>query len=81
MDLSDASDAKVLLARATECCPQHVDLWLALARLETHANARVVLNRDGERTEEPQVWIAAAKLEEANGGDVALVDKIIQSQR
>ena len=79
VDLSDASDAKVLLARATECCPQHVDLWLALARLETHANARVVLNRARETLpQEPQVWIAAAKLEEANGGDVALVDKIIQ---
>ena len=69
----------VARARATECCPQHVDLWLALARLETHANARVVLNRARETLpQEPQVWIAAAKLEEANGGDVALVDKIIQ---
>ena len=38
-------DARVLLSRAVECCPQHVELWLALARLETYENARAVLNQ------------------------------------
>lgn len=29
-------------SRAVECCPQHVELWMALARLETYENARKV---------------------------------------
>ncbi len=32
-------------SRAVECCPQHVELWLALARLESYDNARKVLNK------------------------------------
>lgn len=32
-------------SRAVECCPQHVELWLALARLESYENARKVLNK------------------------------------
>ena len=60
----------MLLARATECCPQHVELWLALARLETTENGRKVLNKARETLpREPQIWITAAKLEEANGNE------------
>jgi pre-mRNA-processing factor 6 len=44
-ELASAEDARVLLARAVECCPQHTELWLALARLESYENARKVLNR------------------------------------
>ena len=45
-----------------------MDLWLALARLETRENARVVLNKARETLPaEPLIWIAAAKLEEAHG--------------
>ena len=32
-------------ARAVECCPQHTELWLALARLSTHAEARKIINK------------------------------------
>lgn len=35
----------ILQSRAVECCPQHVELWLALARLESYENARKVLNK------------------------------------
>jgi pre-mRNA-processing factor 6 len=37
-----------MLSRAVECCPQSVELWLALARLETYDNARKVLNKARE---------------------------------
>jgi hypothetical protein len=32
----------VLLSRAVECCPTHVELWLALAKLESYDNAKKV---------------------------------------
>jgi pre-mRNA-processing factor 6 len=31
-----------MLDRAVECCPNQVDLWLALAKLETYENAKKV---------------------------------------
>ena len=71
-------DARVLLARAVECCPQHVELWLALARLETHEGARKVLNR--ARLAVPtdaSIWVTASKLEEAHG-KIEMVPKIVE---
>ena len=54
-----------------------LQLWLALARLETYENARKVLNKARENIPtDRQVWITAAKLEEANDS-VQMVDKII----
>ena len=44
VELEDPEDARILLARAVECCPSSTELWLALARLETYENARKVLN-------------------------------------
>lgn len=78
VELASEEDAKVLLARAVECCPLHVELWLALARLESYENAKRVLNRAKEALPtEPSIWIAAAKLEEANGNS-AMAGKIIE---
>ena len=78
VELSPEDDARVLLSRAVECCPQHIDLWLALARLETYDNARRVLNKARETLPtEPQVWVTAAKLEEANG-NAGMVSKIVE---
>ena len=52
-------------------------LWLALARLETYENARKVLNKARENIPtDRQIWITAAKLEEAQGNS-HMVDKII----
>ena len=43
-----------------------MELWLALARLESYANARVVLNRARQAVPtDASIWITAAKLEEA----------------
>ncbi len=42
VELAEEDDARILLSRAVECCPQAVELWLALARLETYENARKV---------------------------------------
>jgi hypothetical protein len=43
-----------------------VELWLALARLESYASARVVLNRARQAVPtDASIWITAAKLEEA----------------
>ena len=47
---------------------QHVELWLALARLERYDLARKVLNNARKAIPtEPTIWISAAKLEEAQG--------------
>ncbi|XXG85542.1 hypothetical protein AAC387_Pa11g0601 [Persea americana] len=76
--LANEEDARLLLSRAVECCPLHVELWLALARLETYEQAKKVLNRARMKlSKEPTIWIAAAKLEEANG-NTAMVGKIIE---
>lgn len=46
---------------------QHVDLWLALARLESYDNARKILNEARRALpSEMGIWLHAAKLEEAN---------------
>ncbi len=51
---------------------------MALARLETYENARRVLNKAREHIPtDRQIWIMAAKLEEANGND-AMVDRLIE---
>ncbi len=55
-----------------------LQLWLALARLETYDNARKVLNKAREHIPtDRQIWISAAKLEEANG-NISMVDKIVE---
>lgn len=67
----------MLQARAVECCPQHVELWLAFARLETYEAARQVLNKARQQIPtDASIWITAAKLEEAHG-NAAMVHKII----
>jgi pre-mRNA-processing factor 6 len=77
VELEEPEDAKILLARAVECCPSAVDLWLALARLETYENARKVLNKArGSIPTDRQIWITAAKLEEAHGNE-HMIEKII----
>ena len=61
-----------------EKVPHSVEMWLALSRLETYENARCVLNRARRALPtERAVWIAAAKLEEANGQPSEVVDKIV----
>ena len=53
-------------------------LWLALARLETYDNARKVLNKAREHIPtDRQIWITAAKLEEANNNN-NMVEKIVE---
>jgi pre-mRNA-processing factor 6 len=42
VELAREEDARLMLSRAVECCPQHVELWLALARLESYDNAKKV---------------------------------------
>jgi len=55
-----------------------VDLWLALARLESYENARKVLNEARKACiGSHEVWITAAKLEEAND-NLKMVDIILQ---
>lgn len=69
----DPEDAKLLLAKATEIVPLSVELWLALARLETSANAQKVLNKARKAIPTShEIWIAAARLQEQMGN----LDKI-----
>jgi len=53
-------------------------MWLALAKLETYENAKVVLNRARRNLpNESKVWIHAAKLEESNGStDIERIIKV-----
>ena len=37
----------MFLERVVECCPLHVELWLALARLKDYDKAKKVFNRVG----------------------------------
>ena len=57
---------------------QHVELWLALARLESYDNARKVLNRARQAVPtDAAIWITAAKLEEAQA-NTRMVPKLIE---
>jgi pre-mRNA-processing factor 6 len=68
-----------MLARAVECVPHSVDMWLALARLETYENARKVLNQAREAIPtDLAIWITACKLEEAQGASADVVDRIVE---
>jgi pre-mRNA-processing factor 6 len=57
------NDARILLSRAVEVIPSSVELWLALARLETPQKAKGVLNaaRKAIPTSH-EIWIAAGRL-------------------
>ena len=60
---SSASDARILLARAVEVIPLSVELWLALARLESTDKAKAVLNKARKAVPTShEIWIAAARL-------------------
>jgi len=73
-----ADDARIMLGQAVVYCPKSVDMWLALARLETYENARRVLNNARkELPAELAIWIAAAKLEEAQNNN-EVVDKVVE---
>lgn len=66
---TDHADAKLMLAQAVELVPMSEDLWLALAHLETPSNSRKVLNKARKALKVSRaVWIAAARLEEQDGG-------------
>ncbi|KAJ3535062.1 hypothetical protein NMY22_g6651 [Coprinellus aureogranulatus] len=60
---SSPQDARILLARAVEVIPLSVDLWLALARLETPDKAKAVLNKARKAVPTShEIWIAAGRL-------------------
>ena len=75
---TDDSEAKALLYKAVECIPKNLDMWLALAKLENYDNAKSVLNSARKVLHsEPAIWIYAAKLEESEGKDVAMIENLI----
>ena len=88
---SSASDARILLSRAVEVIPQSVELWLALARLETPDKAKAVLNKARKAVPTShEIWIAAGRLleqeayateksDEQREKELALVDKTIEA--
>jgi pre-mRNA-processing factor 6 len=85
------ADARILLARAVEVIPQSVELWLALARLETPEKAKAVLNKARKAVPTSHdIWIAAGRLleqeahaKEKSGAERAkeleLVDRTIEA--
>lgn len=70
----DPEDARILLTRAVEVIPTSVELWLTLARLETPAKAKQVLNSARQRVPTShEIWIAASRLAEQTPSAVAEV--------
>jgi pre-mRNA-processing factor 6 len=60
---SSATDARILLSRAVEVIPLSVELWLALARLESPERAKAVLNKARKAVPTShEIWIAAGRL-------------------
>ncbi len=84
-------DARILLSRAVEVIPLSVDLWLALARLETPDKAKAVLNKARKSVPTShEIWIAAgrfleqeavvpSKSPEQTAKELELVDKTIEA--
>jgi pre-mRNA-processing factor 6 len=66
VNLEDShTDARILLARAVELIPLAIDLWLALARVETPERAKAVLNKAHKAVPTShEIWIAAGRLME-----------------
>lgn len=65
-----------LLTKATELCPEHCPFWLTLIDLSLSLDARKVLEKAHKALlGKPEVWIAAAKLEERENPGVSS-DKI-----
>jgi pre-mRNA-processing factor 6 len=64
VNLEDSpTEARILLARATELIPTSVELWLALARLETPERAKKVINQARKKVPTShEIWIAAGRL-------------------
>ncbi|KAG1770804.1 hypothetical protein EV702DRAFT_1248956 [Suillus placidus] len=55
-----ATAARILLSRAVEVIPLSVELWLALARLETPEHVKAVLNKARKSVPTShEIWIAA----------------------
>ena len=56
-------NAQILLSPAVEVIPLSVELWLALARLETPDKSKAVLNKARKAVPTShEVWIAARRL-------------------
>ncbi|KAK2165169.1 hypothetical protein LSH36_54g10005 [Paralvinella palmiformis] len=83
VELEGEEDAKIMLGRAVECCPTSVEMFFNFCGLlwqgwKHMKNARKVLNKARENCPtDRQIWISAAKLEEANS-NTHMVDKIIE---
>lgn len=85
------TDARIILARAVEVIPLSVELWLALARLETPEKAKAVLNKARKAIPTShEIWIAAGRLleqeshaegktEAQSTKELELVDKTIEA--
>ena len=74
---SSASDARILLSRAVEVIPLSVELWLALARLETPDKAKVVLNKARKAVPTShEIWIAAGRLLEQEAQAPGKTDEV-----
>lgn len=71
IDLEDDKlDAKKLLSKATELCPDHWPFYLLLLELSDHIEAKTVLNSARKTIKDHRVWVAAVKLEEREVHDV-----------
>ena len=66
-------NARILLSRAVEVIPLSVELWLALARLETPDNAKFVLNKARKAVPTShEIWIATGRLLEQEASSVKI---------
>lgn len=62
---TDQEVVKKLLTKASEMCPTVWDFWLGLINLSAYDESKKLLNQARKKlTRNPNVWIAACKLEE-----------------
>ena len=76
---TNPADARIILSRAVEVIPLSVELWLALARLETPERAKAVLNKARKAIPTSHdIWIAAGRLleQEASSNADITVDQM-----
>ena len=89
---TNPADVRIILSRAVEVIPLSVELWLALARLETPERAKAVLNKARKAIPTSHdIWIAAGRLleqeayasadttQEQKDKQLAMVDKTIEA--
>lgn len=70
---SDNEDAKRILEKATQLCPDSWELWLELLKLSDYTESKKALNSARKQLpKNPHIWVTALKLEEREKADIGV---------